>query len=87
MGIVKPMIEVVAGVEVASALPGSISQEPARPAPSPSYHLINTPPPPYIYFQNLADYFRTALETRNQRFTKGRRNPVFRSKIDVQLIK
>ena len=50
------MKEIAAGVEVASAFPGSISQEPARSGPSPSDDLINTPYPP-IYFQILADNF------------------------------
>jgi len=36
-GIEKPMKEIAAGVKVASAFPGSISQEPARSAPSSSY--------------------------------------------------
>jgi hypothetical protein len=40
------MNEIVAGVDVASAFSGSISQEPARSEPSPSYDLINTTHPP-----------------------------------------
>src|ERR1035438_320820 len=74
MGIEKPMKEIAAGVEVASTFPGPISQEPARSVPSPSDDLINTPTP-LIYFQNLADNFRTALETRIYRFAKPRRTP------------
>jgi hypothetical protein len=45
MGIVKPMKEIVAGVDVASVFPGPISREPARSGPSPSDDLINTPSP------------------------------------------
>jgi hypothetical protein len=55
MGIEKLMKEVAAGVEVASAFPGSVPQESARSVTSTRYDLINTPP--LIYFQNLADNF------------------------------
>jgi hypothetical protein len=47
------MKEIVAGVEVASAFPGSISQGPARSIPYPSYHLINPPTPPLFIFKTL----------------------------------
>jgi hypothetical protein len=39
--------------EVASAFPGSITQEPARFVPSPVYHLNNTPTPPISIFKSL----------------------------------
>jgi hypothetical protein len=52
MRIVKPMKEVAAGMEVASAFPDQ-SQGSARSVPSICYHLINTPTPPIFIFKTL----------------------------------
>ena len=81
MGIEKPRKEIAAGAEVASTFPGPISRESARSAPPPVYHLNNTPTPPLIYFQNLADNFCTTLRlVANSKTTPvpglaGRRQP------------
>ena len=53
MGIEKPRKEIAAGAEVASTFPGPISRESARSAPSPVYHLNNTPTPPLFIFKTL----------------------------------
>ena len=62
MRIVKPMKEIAAEVEVASAFPDQ-SQGSARSVPSICYHLINTPTPPIFIFKTLQIISKTPCKT------------------------